>query len=64
MTIIGALDVGNGVLVDPSTLAHAYAYNGDGTLQTDTVTVGDDTFVKTYTYTSGRLTGESVWVKQ
>lgn len=64
MTIIGALDIGNGVMVDPSSLPHAYGYNGDGTLATDTVTVGDRTWVKTYTYTAGNLTSETGWVRQ
>jgi hypothetical protein len=44
---------------------HAYTYNGDGTLATDTATGVDGvTRVKTYTYTAGNVTGESKWVRQ
>ena len=62
--IIGALDVGNGVMLDPTTVPHSYTYNGDGTLATESITVGEDTWTKTYTYTAGNLTGETAWVKQ
>lgn len=52
--------------VYPSHCSHAYTYNPDGTIATDTATssVSGYVFVKTYTWTSGRLTGESAWVKQ
>jgi hypothetical protein len=44
---------------------HAYTYNGDGTLNTDTVTLpSGDTYIQTFSYTGGQLTGESGWVKQ
>lgn len=49
---------------DPNSAAHAYGYNPDGTLATDTATWGGLTFVKSFTYTAGQLTGESAWVKQ
>jgi hypothetical protein len=50
--------------INPDALAHVYTYNGDGTLATDTITDGVGTWVKTFTYTTGNLTGESAWVKQ
>lgn len=50
---------------DPESLAHVYTYGGpNGALDTDTCTDGRKTFVKTYTYTDGKLAGESMWVKQ
>jgi YD repeat-containing protein len=53
-------------VVDPDSCSHVYGYDGSGNLITDTATTpkAHDTYVKTYTYTSGRLTGESAWVKQ
>ena len=50
--------------VDTDDLPHTYTYNGDGTLATDSVTDGTYTWVKTYLYTSGNMTSESVWVLQ
>jgi len=44
--------------------AHVYGYDASGNLVTDTWTVGYATWVKTYSYTSGNLTGETDWVKQ
>lgn len=35
----------------------AYAYNVDGQVQTETVTIGAVSYVTTYTYTGGLLTG-------
>lgn len=43
--------------------AHAYGYSA-GLLVTDTATDGATSWVKTYSYTSGNLTGETKWVKQ
>lgn len=58
------LDSTRQISFDPDSLPHTYTYNGDGTLATDSVTFGAAVFVKTYTYTSGKVTGESAWVKQ
>jgi hypothetical protein len=44
-------------------LANHLGYSA-GLLVTDTATDGTSTWVKTYTYTSGNLTGETKWVKQ
>lgn len=50
--------------VETDVLAHTYTYNGDNTIATDAVTDGTWTWVKTYSYTAGNLTGETAWVKQ
>lgn len=50
--------------VDTDDLDKTYAWNADGTLKTETCSVGGAAYVKSYTYTSGNLTGESAWVKQ
>ena len=48
----------------PDACAHAYGYNASGLIVTDTATDGSTSWVKTYSYTSGNLTGETKWVKQ
>lgn len=48
---------------NPDNCTHAYAYS-NGLLITDTATNGTATWVKTYSYTSGSLTGETKWVRQ
>ena len=48
---------------DPDACAHTYAYS-NGLLTTDTATDGGVTWVKTYSYTAGALTGETKWVRQ
>ena len=48
---------------NPDSCAHTYGYSA-GLLVTDTATDGTSTWVKTYSYTSGDLTGETKWVKQ
>jgi hypothetical protein len=60
VTVIKASD-GKSVPVD--SLDHAFAYV-NGTLSTDTVVFEGVTYVQTYTYTAGALTGMSKWVKQ
>lgn len=70
-------DYAEGVVIVPSTnspmvtddLAHTYVYNTDGTLASDTCSGNNHegthiTWVKTYTYTNGNLTGESQWAAQ
>ena len=47
----------------PDACVHTYGYSA-GLLVTDTATDGTSTRVKTYSYTSGNLTGETKWVKQ
>ena len=48
---------------NPDSCAHTYGYSA-GLLVTDTATDGATSWVKTYSYTSGNLTGETKWVKQ
>lgn len=43
---------------------YTLSYNGDGQLQYLDITIGATTWRKTLSYTSGRLTGISGWVKQ
>lgn len=52
-----------GAAFDPDACAHTYAYS-NGLLTTDTATDGGVTWVKTYSYTAGALTGETKWVRQ
>lgn len=47
----------------PGSCAHAYGYSA-GLLVTDTATDGTTSWVKTYSYTLGKLTGETKWVRQ
>jgi hypothetical protein len=57
------LDSG-GVPFSPESSAHAYTYNGDGTLATDTATGTDGVVrIKTYTYTAGNVTAETKWTR-
>lgn len=51
-------------VLDLDSMQHGYTFNADGTLATETVTDGANTWKKTYTYTSGNLTNETMWVKQ
>jgi YD repeat-containing protein len=48
----------------PTWKGRTYTYDGSGNPQTETVTDGTDTWVKTYTYTGGTLAADSGWVKQ
>lgn len=48
----------------PTWLAHAYTYDSSGNLKTDTVTQGDVSWVRTYTWDNGVQTGDSGWVRQ
>lgn len=52
-----------GIAFAPADCAHTYGYNSLQQLVTDTATDGVSTWVKTYTYTAGKLTGETKWVK-
>jgi YD repeat-containing protein len=48
----------------PTYKAHAYTYDGSGNLQTDTVTDGATSWVRTYMWSNGAQTSDSGWVKQ
>ena len=47
----------------PDACTHVYGYSA-GLLVTDTATDGTTSWVKTYSYTLGNLTGETKWVRQ
>lgn len=47
----------------PDEATTTIAYNTDGTINTITAVFNGGTWVKTFTYTSGKLTGISKWVK-
>ena len=51
--------------VDVEALQHSYVYNTDGTLSSDTITDGRDTWVKNFAYSAtGSLQSETAWVRQ
>lgn len=54
----------DGTLLYLDELAQTIAYNGDGNVDYVQTTLGDNTYRQTMTYTSGKLTGVSEWVKQ
>lgn len=54
----------DGNSIYPNCAAVAYAYDGSGNLITETVSQYGGTYVKTYTWSGGRITLESLWVRQ
>lgn len=60
---IGVAD-DHGTVFSPDNLPQTLTYNGDGTVATVTATRGSESWVQTFTYTTGNLTGVSAWVKQ
>ncbi len=54
----------DGNMIYRNQAAIAYGYDGSGNLATETLTQYGNTYVKAYTWTSGQLTAESLWVKQ
>ena len=48
----------------PDSGAHNYTYDGNGSLLTDMCILDGVTRIKTYTWTSGKLTSETVWTVQ
>lgn len=48
----------------PTYKGHAYTYDANGNLETDTVTDGTDTWVRTYDWDNGVQLSDSGWVKQ
>ncbi len=64
-SVVGFDTAGGALPSDFSTAAIVFAYNASGDLDTETVTTADaSVYVRTYSYTSGNLTGVSGWVKQ
>lgn len=54
----------DGVIVYPDNLAQVLAYDGSGNLSTVTVVAPSGTYRQTLTYTAGKVTNISTWVKQ
>lgn len=48
----------------PTWKAHAFTYDTSGNLQTDTVSDGVSTWIRTFQWGNGVQTGDSGWVKQ
>lgn len=48
----------------PTWKGRTFTYDTSGNRQTETVTSGGDSWIKTYTYTDGNMVAESGWVKQ
>lgn len=53
-----------GVQIYPNCAAITYGYDGSGNLITETLVQDGVTYIKTYTWAAGKLTNESLWVKQ
>lgn len=49
---------------DPAQAGHAYSYDVNGHLVTDTATVGTAVWVKSFTYSGDNLVSESEWIYQ
>jgi type 1 glutamine amidotransferase len=60
--VVGARDSA-GAAINPDFYAHAFTYGADNNLATDSFSDGVNTWVQTFTYTSGQLTAVSAWVK-
>lgn len=60
----GTVIASDNVILPIDSLSHSFTRNTDGTLATDTVVFNGITYVQSYTYTSGAVTGISQWVKQ
>jgi hypothetical protein len=54
----------DGQALDLDSAPTTLTYNSDGTLATASIVWVGNTYVQTFTYTSGKLTSISAWVKQ
>lgn len=54
----------DGQALDLDSAPTTLTYNGDGTLATASIVWVGNTYVQTFTYTAGKLTSISAWVKQ
>jgi hypothetical protein len=54
----------DGNLIYSNCAAVTYGYDGSGNLTTETLSQYGANYVKTYTWTGGKLVTESLWVKQ
>lgn len=64
VALIGTVKDSAGIYFNPDNCAIAYGRDASGNITTETATDGSNSWVKTYTWTSGVLTAESKWVKQ
>lgn len=60
---VEVVEVDNRGLRIPSNLPQTLTYNADGTVATIAQTNGAYTWTQTYSYTAGRVTAISAWVK-
>jgi len=58
------ITIADGRQVDTDSVPQSFAYNGDGTLQYTQVTYRGSLFRQTLTYTAGKITAISAWIKQ
>ena len=63
-TISGGSVASDGSIINIDSLPKTLAYNADGTLNYTQVTDGTSVWRQTLTYTSGRVSAISEWVKQ
>lgn len=61
---VPGVEASDGTLVPVESLAQALTYDGSGNLSTVSVVWGGLTYTQTFSYTSGKLSGISAWVKQ
>lgn len=68
---MGYTDVGENVFstvlneyVSVDSLAHTPTFNSDGTIATVTITDGQHSWIRTYSYASNNLSSISPWVRQ
>lgn len=54
----------DGNIIYPNNAAIAYGYDVGGNLITETLVQYGATYVKTYTWTAGKMTNQSLWTKQ
>jgi len=53
----------SGAAINPNAYTQNVTYNQDGTVATKYFTDGTNTWTQTYTYTNGKVTSFSPWVK-
>ncbi len=54
----------NGTVIDLDSVPQIFTYNGDGTVNYITATLGGISYRQTFGYTSGAVTSISQWVQQ
>jgi len=64
VSVSGASVADDGAILNIDSLAKALTYSADGTLNYIQVVDGANTYRQTLTYTAGRVSAISKWVKQ